>query len=112
MSLRNLHRMASQLSQELKIQLVHSYIFSHLDYCNTVLGGISVSQLMTLQKLQNSAVRFIFNLKKREHIKLYLKKVHFLPVKERIDFKIALLTFKAVSHCAPSYLKDLISLNA
>ena len=110
MSLRNLRRIASQLSQELKIQLVHSCIFSHLDYCNAVLGGISVSQLMTLQKLQNSAVRFIFNLKKREHIKPYLKKVHFLPVKERIDFKIALLTFKAINHCAPSYLKDLISL--
>ena len=110
MSLRNLRRIASQLSQELKIQLVHSCIFSHLDYCNAVLGGISVSQLMTLQKLQNSAVRFIFNLKKREHIKPYLKKVHFLPVKERIDFKIALLTFKAINHCAPSYLKGLISL--
>jgi hypothetical protein len=31
-------------------------------------------------------------------------------VKERIDFKIALLTFKAINHCAPSYLKDLICL--
>ena len=48
---------------------------------------------MTLQKLQNSAARLIFNLKKREDIKPYLKKAHFLPVKERIDFEITLFRF-------------------
>ena len=59
---------------------------------------------MTLQKLQNSAARLIFNLKKREDIKPYLKKAHFLPVKERIDFEITLFAFKTIYDCAPSYL--------
>ncbi len=65
---------------------------------------------MLVELIQNSAVRFIFNLKKRTHIKPYLKKLHFLPVKERIAFKLALLTFKGLHHIAPSYISELLHL--
>ena len=110
MALRNLRRIGSKLSVDLKVQLVHSSVLSHLDYCNAVLSALSQSQLNTLQKLQNSAVRFIFDLRKRVHIRPYLKKLHFLPVKERISFKIALLTFKALHGTAPEYISQLLRL--
>ena len=35
--------------------------------------------------------------------------MHWLPVRYRIDFKICLLTFKAIHRYAPSYLCELIS---
>ena len=61
----------------------------------------------------NNAARFIFQLngkKKWQHIKPYLKKLHFLPVEYRIKFKISMLVFKCLNNMAPEYLKDLISL--
>ena len=105
-----LRRIGSKLSLELKIQLVHSCILSHLDYCNATLSSLSVSQLNILQKLQNSAVRFIYNLKRRDRVKPYMKQLHFLPVRERISYKLALLTFKAIHGIAPSYMTELINL--
>lgn len=111
MSLRNLHRIGSKLTKELKIQLVYSCVLSHLDYCNSVMGCISEAQLKTLQKIQNNAVRFIFGLKGKDYhkpITPYLKELHFLPVRQRIIFKIALLTYKSLHNIAPTYISDLV----
>ena len=110
MNLRNLRRIGSKLSKDLKTQLVHSCILSQIDYCNAVYGSLNESQIQLLQKLQNAAVRFIFNLKKRDHITPYLKELHFLPVRERISYKIALLTFKGIHGIAPSYISELLHL--
>ena len=80
----NLRRIGSKLPHALKVQLVHSCIFSVLDYCNCTYGALSCSNLQKLQKIQYDATRFIFNIKgkqKWEPITLYLKRLHFLPVK-------------------------------
>ena len=110
MNLRNLRRIGFKLSKDLKIQLVHSCILSQLDYCNSVFGSLNESQLQTLQKIQNAAVRFIFNLRTRARITPYLKELHFLPVKQRISYKTALLTFKGIHGIAPSYISELLHL--
>ena len=113
MNLRNLERIGSKLSTDLKVQLVHSNILSHIDYCNAVYGRLTESSLQKLQKIQNTAVRFIFGLygkAKRQHISPYLKRLHFLPVRYRIKYKIALLVFKCLNNIAPKYLSSLIRL--
>ena len=56
----NLKRIGTKLPQSLKIQLVHSCVFSVLDYCNSTYGALSGAALYKLQKIQNDAVRFIF----------------------------------------------------
>ena len=58
--IRNLWFIASKLSFNLKIQLVHALVLSRIDYCNSVYFGLSSYDLSRLQKVQNSAVRFIF----------------------------------------------------
>ena len=56
------------------------------------------------------AARLIFLTKKRDHITPILRdQLHWLPVQQRIQFKILLLTYKAFHGVAPSYLIDLIS---
>lgn len=110
---RNLRRIGARLTHELKIQLVHSNILSIIDYCNAVYGGLTESNLHKLQKIQNNAVRFIFKLygkDRRQHIMPYLQKLHFLPIKFRIRFKIALMVFKCLNNMAPVYLRDLVQL--
>ena len=110
---RNLSRLASKLSHDLKVQMVHSNILCFIDYCNSVYCGLTEKNLHKLQKIQNNAVRFIFGLygkKLKEPISPYLKKLHFLPVKFRIKFKVALLVFKCINNLGPEYLKNLIQL--
>ena len=111
MNLRNLWMISYKLHFRLKIQLVHSLILSRLDYCNGILYGILDHDLKEMQKVQNAAVRFIFGkeIKKFDHISPYLKLLHFLPVKYRIMFKIALLCFKCLNNIAPEYLKDIVT---
>ena len=107
--LRNLGRIASKLTKPLKIQLVHSLILSHIDYCNALFYNLPEYLLHKLTKVLYSAVRFIFGLRGsalRMHMLPYLKSLHFLPDKFRIEFKIAMLTHKCLH---ATYLKNLIN---
>ena len=61
-----------------------------------------------LQKVQNNAARVITGVKKQDHITPVLMDFHWLPVKQRIEFKALLLVYKYMKGTAPSYLKDLL----
>ena len=114
LNLRNLDDIASKLSVKLQIQFVHSMILFHLDYCNALFYGLPDCMLRRLTKVLYAAVRFILSFKysqRRYHMLPFLKKLHFLPIKYRINFKIALLVFKCLKHCAPGYLQTLIALH-
>ena len=71
---------------------------------------IRSKQLDKIQRAQNTAGRIIFRLPKFCHITPSLFSLHWLPVRYRIDFKICLLTFKAIHGSAPSYLRELVVL--
>ena len=110
---RNLGRIGSKLSKELKIQMVHASIHSILDNGNATYGALSERLLQKLQKVQNAAVRFIFGLHgklRQEPITPYMIELHFLPVGMRIKFKIALLVFKCLNDCAPEYLRTMVKI--
>ena len=113
MNLRNIGRIGNKLSHPLKVQLVHSMVLSILDMGNASYGGITASQLNSLQKVQNAATRFVFGLygkKRQQHISHYLKKLHFLPVYYLIRFKVAMLVFNSLNNLGPNYISNMISL--
>ena len=56
-----------------------------------------------------SAARVLSRTRKRDHISPVLKGLHWLPVKERIEYKILLITWKAMHGCAPSYISNLLT---
>ena len=87
--------------------MVHSHILSRLDYCNVLLVGISATQIKKLQKVLNAAIRYIFNLNKRQSVHSYGKTCHFLPVKFRIFYKSCLTVYKTLYNLAPAYLEEL-----
>ena len=62
-----------------------------------------------LQNIQNRACRLVFGLKKKDSVQEKLKDLHWLKVRERIEFKMCLLAFKAVNGIGPSYLCDIIT---
>ena len=61
-----------------------------------------------LQLVQNSAARLVTRTKKFEHITPILFELHWLPVSFRINYKIAVITFKCLHGLAPLYLSELI----
>ena len=62
-----------------------------------------------LQSVQNAAARLITRSRKCHHITPIPLNLHWLPVSERIKFKILLLTFKALHQQSPTYIQDLIT---
>jgi len=88
--------------------VVNSFIISRIDYCNSLLAGVPLYQLDRLQSVLNTAARLLVGAKKHDHMKhILLDHLHCLPVPQRVQFKLCLLTFKALHGLAPTYLADL-----
>ncbi|XP_062864364.1 uncharacterized protein LOC134326089 [Trichomycterus rosablanca] len=106
--LKNIARLRPSLSFSAAETLIHAFITSRIDYCNSILYGTSNKILKKLQYIQNSAARLLTHTRSRDHITPVLQKLHWLPVAQRIQFKILLFTHKALHNQAPSYLTDLL----
>uniref|UniRef100_A0A8C5DKA4 Reverse transcriptase domain-containing protein n=1 Tax=Gouania willdenowi TaxID=441366 RepID=A0A8C5DKA4_GOUWI len=104
--LRNIAKIRSILSQGDAEKLVHAFVTSRLDYCNSLLAGCPSKSLKTLQLVQNAAARVLTKTRRRDHITPVLASLHWLPIKYRIEFKILLLTYEALNGQAPVYLKE------
>ena len=87
---------------------MHAFIMLKLDMCNSILIGLPSTEIDKLQRLQNTAARLLLKAKKNDHITPILKRLHWLPVRARIEFKILLMTYKALNNQAPDYIKELV----
>ncbi len=88
---------------------MHAFITTRLDYCNTLFSGLPAHSIFRLQYIQNSAARLLTSTKKSAHITPILFNLHWLLVSIRVQYKILLLTFKALKGLAHSYLSDPLS---
>ena len=87
MHLRNLRNVKEAIPHKIKLQLVTQFIFTTLDYCNILLINAPKFVTKRLQVTMNNAVRFVFRLKRREHISEFLFKLHILPINFQIRLK-------------------------
>ena len=97
------------ISQDAAKSLVHAFILSRLDYCNSVLVGLPKKSTDKLQRVMNASARLIMCKGKYDHISDSLQQLHWLPVKERSEYKILTISYKALHNMAPKYLSDLIT---
>ena len=102
--LRQIRAIRQSLTTDATKTLVHAFVSSRLDYCNSLLNNISDSLLNKLQRIQNAAARLVSGRRKFDHITPVLRELHWLPVRQRVTFKIATLVFKCLHEQAPSYL--------
>ena len=87
-------------------------VISKLDYCNILLTGLPVHQLDRLQKLQNWAARLVMCARKCSHITPHLMEPHWLPVCQRVKYKVLLYVFKVLHKQTASCIADLIQVHS
>ena len=107
LALRRIASIRPFLSNSSIEKLVASMITSRLDYCNATFAGVADEQIARIQKIQNNAARLILKKSKRDHVTPLLKELHWLPVKYRIQYKLATLAFRHFDGTLPPYLSSL-----
>ena len=108
--LSNIMSIRSLLDQRTTESLIHAFVSSRLDYCNSLLFGITFGNIIKLQRVQNKAARICLKISRKSRISSIslLRQLHWLPITFRIEFKILLLTYKCLNGFAPSYLSELL----
>ena len=107
--IRDIRRIRHLLPFSAATALAYSLVSSKLDYCNSLYNGISQDNLNKIQRIQNTLARVVTNTSKFEHITPIFKKLHWLPIKQRIDYKLCLLTYKTLQIQQPTYLYNSLS---
>ncbi len=108
---RNLEKFKCYLTETSLLIVAYAFITNKMDFCKSLLFDLPNTLLYKLQHLKYSTAKLITGKKRYDHNSLELVKLYWLLVKERIFFKILLITFKCLNNLAPKYLNDLISIH-
>ena len=105
--LRRIKAIRRSVSSSTLTSIVHAFVCSRIDYCNSVLVGLSKVRLSPIQSVLNAAARLIAHLPKFSHISSFMiNQLHWLPLTARIQFKVLVLVLKSKLGIAPKYLRD------
>ena len=107
--LRNIAKIREYLTVDnTKILAVHAFVICRLDNCNSLLVSSPKYLFQKLQPIQNCAARLVAQLPKAARTSPILQKLHWLPVEQRVIFKVLLLTYKALNNLSPVYISNLL----
>lgn len=106
--LRNIGKIRKFLTKKSAETIIHALVTSRLDNNNGLLVGVPECQIKRLERLQKTAARIVLCTSRFQSVDI-LTTLHWLPIKERMSFKILLLVFKALNGLAPSYLSDILT---
>ena len=105
---RDLYRIRPLLDLNTSVLLANALVSSRLDYYNSLFLSLTDFELSRLQLVQNSLCRVVTHSSKFSHITPQLKKLHWLPFRYRVQFKIGLITYKILNQGQSVYLRGLI----
>src|SRR6218665_1679562 len=90
--------------------LVHSFVASRLDYCSCLYTRLPATRLSCLNRVLRSAARLIGRIPKYDHISTYMRDIlHWLPARQRIEYRMAVLVWRCLLGLAPAYLVEFCS---
>ena len=82
-------------------------IGARIDYCNSLLYGITERNLKRLhKKVHNATARIVYQASFRTSATALRQQLHWLPIRQRITYKLATLTFKAKYCRTPLHLHE------
>ena len=111
-NLKKLGRIKYILDINERMLVIKSFILTKLDYCNLLLSNVPRTCIQPLERVLNTGIRYIYNLKKRDHISPYYKSAHILPIPYRIMYKSCVMVYKIINGLAPDYMNDLIIMDS
>ena len=104
--LRQIRSVRRYLPQHALLTLIRALVVSKVDYCCSVLAGVSGHLLDRLQSTLNAAARLVFSARRSERITPLLRDLHWLRVPERIQFRLCVLAFRCLNGSAPPYRRE------
>jgi len=108
--IRDLRRIRDTLNFSTSCTIATSLVHSKLGYCNSLYYNLPAYQIDRIQSIQNCLARTVCRTSKWSNITHTLKSLHWLKVKERIEYKILSLTYNSLQIHQPSYLSDLLTI--
>ena len=106
--LRQIRTICQSLSDSAIRTLIHSFVVTRIDYCNSVLSGITAVQTERVQRILNAAARLVLRIPKFAPVSMLIRdNLHWLPAVQRIKFKILQLVANCIHQRAPLYLQEL-----
>ena len=107
-SLRQIRSIRRSLTLDTARKLICSLIHSCVDCCNSLFAGLPAQTIDRLQSIINASARLACGLHKFDHITPALHdRLHWLPIQQRITYKLCLITFKGIQGVAPPYIVEL-----
>jgi hypothetical protein len=97
----------TSLDGDMAKSVATSLVSSRLDYANSLLYGTPAANLNKIQRVQNYLAKIVSQ-NYYTSSSVVLHTLHWLPVKQRIEFKLATLTYKLRQSGSPSYLASVI----
>ncbi len=104
-----LRHIRASLPTDVCTTLATALVQSRLDYANSILFSTTNANLNKLQRIQNTLAKTVFPFHLRISSQERLRNLHWLPIKKRIDFKIAVVTYKLLNIRQPHYLSNLLT---
>lgn len=105
-SLGSLRRLRSFLPLATRIALAQSLLLPILDYADICYLDLTEDQLNKLERLQNVCIRFIFGLRKYDHVSEFRTQLKWLPIRHRRNSHILVLLYNILFNpSTPLYLK-------
>lgn len=77
----------------LLVCLIHAFITSRLDFCNSLFFGLPENRMHRLQSVQNAAAKFLTGRRKYDSATEALDQLHWLPVRKRVLYKISCIGY-------------------
>ena len=101
--LRLINVIRNKLTVTVAERVINAMVTGNLDYCNSLLNGITANEINRIQKLQNTAARLILKRDRRSSAIVMLNDLHWLSIKKREMYKILLFVYTSLHGTTPDY---------
>ncbi|KAF7252107.1 putative RNA-directed DNA polymerase from transposon BS [Varanus komodoensis] len=106
LQLRLIHQLRRYLEYDCLATVTHALVTSRLDFCNALYVGLPLKTVRILQLVQNRAARLLTGTGRYVHMTPVLRQLHWLPIEVWAQFKVLVMTYKALNGLGPGYLKE------
>jgi len=85
----------------------NAFVTSRVDYCNGVLHRVSAANVQPYRTCPTLQLESYLRQRKLDHITIDVRdRPHWLPVQQRIEYKVCVLVYKCMHEAAPTYLTE------